>query len=132
MGLKVVEVPFCILNYRVPEMVLGSQSFWDDVDSWAVGCMAAELFLRDSLFPLEDPELSAVGPSAEQSMIGQQLALLGAPSPTTRAWLMTLPFTAKLLKKEGFPQRLHQPPWTPERLRGCSPDLLDFIGQCLK
>lgn len=39
------------LWYRAPELLLGSVQYSDTVDMWSVGCVFAELFLGQVLFP---------------------------------------------------------------------------------
>ena len=47
------SVLFSTAQYRPPDMLLGSQRFGPDIDLWSLGCVAAELFLRQPLFQLE-------------------------------------------------------------------------------
>ena len=42
-------VPICTALYRHPDMLLGSLRFGPDLDLWSLGCVAAELFLREPL-----------------------------------------------------------------------------------
>ena len=37
--------------YRAPELCLGARIYDVGVDIWAIGCVFAELFLRDPFFP---------------------------------------------------------------------------------
>ncbi len=37
----------CTSQYRPPDMLLGSLRFGPDLDLWPLGCVAAELFLRE-------------------------------------------------------------------------------------
>ena len=37
--------------YRAPELLYGARSYGPGIDVWAVGCIAAELLLRNALFP---------------------------------------------------------------------------------
>ena len=38
------------LWYRAPELLLGSESYNQKIDMWSVGCIFAELILREPLF----------------------------------------------------------------------------------
>jgi glycogen synthase kinase 3 beta len=40
----------CSRFYRSPELILGCKHYGCEVDTWAVGCVAAEMFLGDPLF----------------------------------------------------------------------------------
>ena len=48
-----LTVPICTVHYRAPDMLLGHERFGPDLDMWSLGCVAAELFLREPLFQLE-------------------------------------------------------------------------------
>jgi serine/threonine protein kinase len=38
------------LWYRSPELLLGEERYGEEIDSWAIGCIFAELFLRKPIF----------------------------------------------------------------------------------
>lgn len=38
------------LWYRAPELLLGEEMYSDAIDMWSVGCIMAELILREPLF----------------------------------------------------------------------------------
>ena len=40
----------CSRYYRCPELILGCKHYGCEVDTWAVGCVAAEMFLGEPLF----------------------------------------------------------------------------------
>jgi len=42
------------LWYRAPELLLGTEIYSQAIDIWSVGCILAELFGRQPLFPGED------------------------------------------------------------------------------
>lgn len=39
--------------YRAPELLFGARMYGPPIDLWAVGCIMAELLLRQALFPGE-------------------------------------------------------------------------------
>ena len=43
------------LWYRAPEVLLGSRHYSTALDMWSVGCIFAEMVMRQPLFPGEDP-----------------------------------------------------------------------------
>lgn len=47
----------CTLWYRPPEILLGSEEYSTPVDSWSLGCILAEIFSSNPLFP-GDSEIS--------------------------------------------------------------------------
>ena len=123
------ELPVCTLNYRPPDLLLGSQTFSEDLDSWAVGCTSLEMYLRTQAFgPKEKKDLLEGRGFAERQVMAQHLEFLGEPSAETLAWLRTLPLAASLdfenqVARCGRAQALQQ------RLRGCPLALLDFAKQ---
>jgi hypothetical protein len=110
-------------------MLLGSQRFGPDLDLWSLGCVAAELFLREPLFQPKGKTLP------ERSILDAHFAFLGTPprDTSTHAWMKTLPFVEKFYGKDARHIPAKAPPeWPPERLRGCPPQLADFVQQTLK
>ena len=43
-------VTTCTAEYRPPDLFLGNERFNQTLDMWSLGCVTAELFLRDILF----------------------------------------------------------------------------------
>jgi len=79
--------PLCTtLWYRAPELFFGAKYYGQAVDLWSMGCVLAELFLRDALFPGR----------GEMDMLSRIIENRGAPSeecwtdvsalPTFLAW----------------------------------------------
>lgn len=60
-----------VLEYRAPELILGSTSYDGSIDMWAIACTIWELFNRRHLFPGAD----------DDGMLGSFVALLGFPRP---------------------------------------------------
>ena len=76
----------CTLEYRAPDVLLGNHLFGPDVDMWSLGCVAAELFLREPLFQTTRADI------VERQVLEAQAALLGSPAPGhVPAWLRSLP-----------------------------------------
>jgi len=99
---------------------------------WSLGCVAAELFLREPLF---QPNLFKEELQPERSILLAQLTFLGAPrkDTSTHAWMKSLPFAEKFLGKDARYLPAKEPPeWPPERLQGCPPQLADFVQQTLQ
>ena len=120
-------VAYCTAQYRAPDMLLGSQRYGTDLDSWSLGCVAAELYLRAPLFKQTGKKL------LERSILDAHFALLGAP-PTdtfTQRWMKLLPFVETFYGAQSFPANV-PPEWPPKRLRACPPQLADFVRQNLK
>ncbi|MBW0495359.1 hypothetical protein O181_035074, partial [Austropuccinia psidii MF-1] len=69
------------LWYRAPELLLGAESYTTSVDMWSIGCIFAELILREPLFPGE----------GEIDQIGRIFKLLGRPSETIWPGFKLLP-----------------------------------------
>jgi len=58
------------LWYRAPELLLGAESYTTAVDLWSIGCIFAELILREPLFP----------GAGEIDQIGKIFKILGRPT----------------------------------------------------
>ncbi len=67
------SVHICTSQYRPPDMLLGSLRFGPDLDLWSLGCVAAELFLREPLF---QPRRII---SKERSLLDTHFEFLGTP-----------------------------------------------------
>lgn len=37
--------------YRAPEVLLGSNSYGEEADVWSIGCIMAEISIRNPMFP---------------------------------------------------------------------------------
>ena len=87
-------VPICTVTYHAPDMLLGSERFGTDLDMWSLGCVAAELFLRELLF---QPRSQGKG-QTELLILDEQFAVLGTPwkDSCTFAWMKSLAFFEKL------------------------------------
>ena len=115
------SVRICTSQDRPPDMLLGSLRFGPDLDLWSLGCVAAELFLREPLFQLRRPS------SKERSVLDTRFEILGTPAmdSSTYAWMTSLPFFAKFYA--GDARRLPAYPlqWPPN----ASPRLPGTLGK---
>ncbi len=116
----------CMSQYRPPDMLLGSLRFGPDLDLWSLGCVAAELFLREPLF---QPRRTT---NKERLILDTHFEILGTPAmdSSTYAWMKSLPFFAKLYAARRPTTYPYQ--WPPTRLRGCQAQLADFVRQALQ
>ena len=60
----------CSRYYRAPELILGQDKYGPYIDVWSIGCVIAEMFLGEPIFP---------GKSSKDQMI-KIMNLLGTPS----------------------------------------------------
>ncbi len=120
------SVHICTGQYRPPDMLLGSLRFGPDLDLWSLGCVAAELFLREPLFQPRRPSCK------ERSALETRFEIQGTPAmdSSTHAWMKSLPLFAKLYAARRPPAYPYQ--WPPTRLRGCQAQLADFVRQTLQ
>ena len=61
------------LWYRAPELLLGTKTYDTAIDMWSVGCIFAELLLKEPLFPGK----------AEPDQLSRIFRLLGHPTPAS-------------------------------------------------
>ncbi|KAI8325741.1 Pkinase-domain-containing protein [Martensiomyces pterosporus] len=108
------------LWYRAPELLFGDKSYSAAVDVWSVGCIFAELFLKQPLFQGR----------GEIDQIGRIFSMLGTPNEETWPGFQDLP-NAKMFKFTPRPGggRLG------ERLRaagaGLTPSAYDLLARML-
>jgi serine/threonine protein kinase len=67
------------LWYRAPELLFGARYYTNAIDIWAVGCLFAEMLLRQPLFPSQP----ARGEPEEVAQLAEIFRLLGTPIDTT-------------------------------------------------
>ncbi len=110
-----VSVHLCTIQYRPPDMLLGSLRFGPDLDLWALGCVAAELLLREPLF---NPKRTYV--SKERHIFATHLEILGTPprGSSTYAWMASLPLFEKFYKERLPAPSLPVAPESSPRLPG--------------
>ena len=102
------------LWYRAPELLLGAREYDTAVDLWSVGCIFAELLLREPLFPGK----------SEADQLARIYAVLGAPDETTWPGFAALPH-ARTAPRTPTHRTLRQ------RMRTCSPAALDLLDGLL-
>ena len=99
--------------YRAPEILLHHDFYNTPVDIWAVGCIAAELYLKKPLFP----------GTSETDEIYKICSVLGAPSEST------YPEGYKLAQKMGI--RFQTTVGSGLIIPGACPEALDLIKKML-
>jgi len=62
------------LWYRAPELLLGCDTYNEQVDMWSVGCIFAEIILREPLFAAK----------TELDQLNRIFTVIG--NPTEEAW----------------------------------------------
>ena len=86
--------------YRAPEVILNASEYTKAVDIWSVGCIMAELYGRQPLFPGED----------FLDQVQRIISVLGTPSPDDMKYIGKL-FVTKAMKMQlsisnPFPREL--------------------------
>ncbi|KAF9056322.1 kinase-like domain-containing protein [Panaeolus papilionaceus] len=100
------------LWYRAPEILMGAATYSTAVDMWSVGCIFAELLLKEPLFQAR----------TEVELIGMIFKLLGPP--TKNSWLdyFNLPLAKTINLPSPQPNQLRQ------RFQHLSPAGLDLLN----
>jgi len=105
------------LWYRSPELLFGAKYYGTAVDMWSVGCILAELLIKQAFLP------------GDVTDINQLSTIFGAlGTPTEEDW----PGVTKLPNYIEFDKRPICPAEEMELFRGRSSDILDLLGQCLR
>ena len=102
--------------YRAPEILLGSTRYTKAVDTWAVGCILAEMLMGRPAFP----------GTSTMNQLDRILELTGAPSAEDIESIKS-PFAATML--ESIPAAASKP--IEEMFPKASPEAIDFMRQCL-
>ena len=112
----------CTILYSAPELLLGDLRIGPEMDMWSLGCVAAELFLREPLFK---PSWSS---HPTLRVLEEHSAYLGMPQDTiTYAWMKAVPFADDFF---GLDARvIARPCLHAVRLHCCQPQLADFVRQ---
>lgn len=74
------------LWYRAPEILLGAKEYSTAIDMWSVGCIFAELLLKEPLFQAKN----------ELELISMIFKLLGPPTPTNWPDYHSLPLSSSI------------------------------------
>ena len=109
----------CTPETRAPDIFLGNSSFGTDLDMWSLGCVAAEMFLRSPLFC---PNVGMIDGTVSAAILKAQAEFLGTPADG----LTSLPFWQHYMVTLNLPKTRNN------ALRGCPPELSDFVEQTLK
>ena len=67
------------LWYRAPELLFGARYYTNAIDMWAVGCLFAEMMLRQPLFPSQPLR----GEPEEVAQLAEIFRIMGTPVDTT-------------------------------------------------
>lgn len=100
--------------YRPPEMLYGAELYSTSADMWSVGCIFAELMLRNPLFPGDD----------DIDQISRIFSALGTPNEEKWPGMKSLP---NFIEFEDYPA-------TPFKLifTAASDDALDLLSKLLQ
>jgi cell division cycle 2-like protein len=86
------------LWYRAPEILLGAKIYSTAVDMWSVGCIFAELMLKEPLFQAK----------AEIELISMIFKLLGPPTNDSWPEYSTLPLAKSITLPSHQPDQFRQ------------------------
>ncbi|XP_009861642.2 cyclin-dependent kinase 10 [Ciona intestinalis] len=93
------------LWYRAPELLFGATKYTKSVDTWAAGCILAELLAHKPIFPGK----------SEIEMIELLIQMLGSPSEEIWPGFSELPAIKTIyLKKQPYNNLKHRFPWVSE------------------
>jgi serine/threonine protein kinase len=94
--------------YRAPELLLGDRGYGEAIDTWAIGCVMAELLSGKPLFPGQ----------GDLEQLGFITSLLGSPDETRWPGFSQLADCGQIVFKEKEPADIRAtfPGWTPEAL----------------
>ncbi|CAM9928275.1 unnamed protein product, partial [Ectocarpus fasciculatus] len=104
----------CSRYYRAPELIFGSTDYTCAIDTWSLGCVAAELLLGEPLFP---------GDSGVDQLV-EIIKVLGTP---TREEIRAMNYNYSEFK---FPQ-IKAHPWKGVFRSRTPPEALDVVSKML-
>ncbi|CAM9833550.1 unnamed protein product [Scytosiphon promiscuus] len=104
----------CSRYYRAPELIFGSTDYTCAIDTWSLGCVAAELLLGEPLFP---------GDSGVDQLV-EIIKVLGTP---TREEIRAMNYNYSEFK---FPQ-IKAHPWKGVFRSKTPPEALDVVSKML-
>jgi cell division cycle 2-like protein len=95
---KVPLTSHAIAKYRAPEILLGAKTYSTAVDMWSVGCIFAELLLKEPLFQAK----------AEIELISMIFKLLGPPTNDSWPEYSSLPLAKSISLPSPQPHQFRQ------------------------
>ncbi|CAD6186329.1 unnamed protein product [Caenorhabditis auriculariae] len=101
--------------YRCPELLYGARSYGVGIDIWSIGCILAELLLRQPIFP---------GDSDIDQLV-KIYNVLGAPKEVDWPVMTSLPSYVEIRPDNEKPPELRQ------IFTAATPDLLDLLSAML-
>ena len=104
----------CSRYYRAPELIFGATDYGTIIDMWSAGCVIAEMFLFQPLFP---------GESAVDQLV-EIIKILGTPS-REQIFEMNPNYT------EGRFPDIRQTPWSRVFKNKASTEAIDFLASLL-
>ena len=103
----------CSRYYRAPELILGQDRYGAKIDVWSIGCVIAEMFLGEPIFP---------GTSSKDQMI-KIMDLLGTPTETeVNAMCRNARVRLPSMKPSNFRKRFK---------RSTNPQVIDLLQKIL-
>jgi mitogen-activated protein kinase 15 len=103
--------------YRAPELLLGSTSYTKGVDTWALGCILAEIILRKPLFP----------GSSTLDQLERITEVTGKPIPEDLEPISS-PFKGQMLDSIGIRRKIP----LEELIPNASASAIDFMRRCFQ
>ena len=135
------DIQVCTVNYRPPDVTLGSQRFQEDFDMWSFGCVAAELYSGQMLIA---PAATAEQAPSGKDFVDAIAAIVGRPgqeadgdvmTACAASWLDELPFFQKWYRQSGqawlAASAETAKAWPPQCLEGCPEGLVQLVQKCL-
>ena len=127
----------CAVNYRPPDVTLGSQRFQEAFDMWSFWCFAAELYPREMLIA---PSATAGQAPSGKDFVDAIAAIVGRPgqeadvdvmTACAASWLDELPFFQKWYRQSGQAWLTAladtAQPWPLRCLEGCPEGLVQLV-----
>ncbi|CAD8085164.1 unnamed protein product [Paramecium sonneborni] len=87
---KPMTTQTCTMQYRSPELYFDSQRYSPSLDVWAIGCVFAELHLKQPLFSGE----------SEMKILAKMVNILGNPTEQNWPGFLNLPQVIQFEKRE--------------------------------
>ena len=126
------NIDVCTPKYKPPDVCLGNRHYGEDLDMWAFGLVAAEIYSKEVLIvPEAQSPVTYFEAIAKMVPSSNNWPLHSCPA----SWLEGLPFFKKWYRRSGKDwlraQARTPKPWPPLRLEGCPEGLAQLITNCL-